>query len=173
MQIVKHFLALFLLVPMLINAQSNPFKSLKYDKVVAYEFRGDGGRVIEHCLKNDKKRISKHVELTTKQIQDLESILTSNSSYGSTKALCFDPHFGVVYYNKNQIIGSIDICLDCNYLAASEAMPATRIKMISVSDNYSYPADGFSKEARRSIDEFCKKLGFTKYLKPLSSIFDQ
>ena len=170
---MKLFILTLLTIPGLIQGQSNPFDSLEYDKVIAYEFQGEGGRLIEYCLKNDSGRISNFLELSSSQVDSLEILLTSNSSYGNTTASCFDPHFAIVYYKDNRIVGSIDICLSCNYLSSSHFIPATKFKMISVSDEYSYPANGFSKEARKSIYETCKKLGFKKYLMPLTSIFDQ
>ena len=151
----------------------NPFDSLQYDSAVAYEFHGEGGRTIEYCLKKERSRISQSVELSNKQVRGLEKLFTSNASYGNTVAACFDPHFAIAYFKDDVIVSSIDICLDCNFLTSTQEIPATKFKMIKVSDDYSYPAKGFSKAARKSIYNICEGLGFTRYLKPLTSVFDQ
>lgn len=166
------FISLAFLSPIVL-AQINPFSLLEYDKVVAYEFQGDGAVSIKDCLTQDTSKISKSIELSKKQVQHLENILTLNSSYGSVTASCFDPHFAIVYYKNNKIIGSINICLDCNYLKATPKIPATTSKTIQLTEDYSHPAYGFSKEARQEIHRICEELGFTKYLKPLHSMFDK
>ncbi|MGX1928027.1 hypothetical protein [Flagellimonas sp. 2504JD4-2] len=167
--------ALFLIViiPFLAQAQSNPFDELKYDKVIAYEFQGNGELLIERCLKEESKKISNEKTLTHKQIRQLENILTAKTGYGNSTMSCFDPHFAVVYYLNKKIVGSINICLDCNYLISSEKIPATELKMIKISDEYSYPAKGFSKNTRKEIHNYIEALGFTKYLRPLTSYLDE
>ena len=169
----KVVIFLFCLIPIIANGQSNPFEKLRYDKVVAYEYQGEGELLIEQCLKEEKEKINKMLILKKNQIEKLERILTSKNAYGNTTASCFDPHFAVVYFLKDKIVGSIDICLDCNYLIASEKIPATEFKMIKVSNDYSYPAKGFSKNTRMEIYQYIKNLGFTKYLSPLTSILDR
>ncbi|WOD42911.1 hypothetical protein [Hwangdonia lutea] len=164
-------LILFLFVSSVFS-QTNPFDKLNFDKVVAYEFQGNGELLIERCLKEKKDKINKTLELSKKQVNNLEQVLTSKESYGNSTFSCFDPHFAVVYYKNNKIIGSINICLECNYLISSEKIPATELKWIKISDDYSYPAKGFSKITRKEIYNFCKNIGFDKYLKPLNSYLD-
>lgn len=144
-----------------------------YHSIIAYEFQGDGERLINYCLEHEPQKISKSIELSKDQLNSLLTVLTSTSSYGNTTASCFDPHLAIVYYNNENIVASIDICLDCNYLSSSVEIPATSNKMIKVDQDYSYPARGFSKEARKAIHQFCSDIEFTKYLKPLKSIFDK
>ncbi len=169
----KALILIFVLIPVIIYGQLNPFKKIEYDKVVAYEYQGKGGLLIEKCLKKHKEKIDKKINLIDKQIGKLEKILTSKKAYGNTTMSCFDPHFAVAYYKNDKIVGSISICLDCNYLISSEKIPSTEFKMMQVSDDYSYPAKGFSKKTRKEIHEYLKELGFEKYLKPLTSILDQ
>lgn len=170
---MRYIILILLLLPLNLVGQSIPFYSLDYDKVMAYEYQGEGGLQIEACLKNDKEKISKTIELTNSQVEELETILTSDKSYGTTTASCFDPHFAIVYYSNNKIIASVSICLDCNYLMSSLDIPATTKKHIKVNDDYSYPAKGFSPIARKGIHGFCKQIGFKKYLEPLGSIYDE
>ncbi|TXD83212.1 hypothetical protein ESY86_13555 [Subsaximicrobium wynnwilliamsii] len=98
--------------------------------------------------------------------------MTSEKSYGNSTMPCFDPHFAIVYYLQEKRVGTISICLECNYLIASEKIPATELKIIEISDEYSYPAKGFSKATRKEIYDYIKHIGFTKYLKPLTSYLD-
>ncbi|WP_204344899.1 hypothetical protein [Psychroserpens algicola] len=160
-------------IPFLTIGQNNPFETLEYDKVIAYEYQGEGGLLIERCLREEKEKINKTLHLSEKQIEKLEKILTSEIAYGNTTMSCFDPHFSVIYYQNEKIIGTIDICLDCNYLISSEKIPATELKMIKISDDYFYPAKGFSKNTRKEIYKFVKELGFNKYLRPLTSYLDK
>uniref|UniRef100_UPI0040499DDA hypothetical protein n=1 Tax=Flavobacterium sp. TaxID=239 RepID=UPI0040499DDA len=160
-------------IPTFTFGQANPFQHLKFDKVVAFEYDGEGGLLIENCLGQKDEKIKQKRTLTAIQIQKITTILTSNTSYGNTTMSCFDPHFALVYYLKNEIVGTISICLDCNYLISSEKIPATELKMISISEDYAYPANGFSKTARKEIHDFCNEIGFTAFLKPLTSYLDQ
>jgi len=169
----KIIIFLFIAIPILTFGQSNPFKKLKYDKVVAYEYQGEGRLLIENCLKNEIEKINKTITLTKEQTDRLENILTSEKGYGNSTMSCFDPHFAIIYYLNEKIVGTINICLDCNYLISSEKIPATELKMIKISDDYSYPAKGFSKNTRKEIYDYIKGIGFTKYLKPLTSYLDE
>ena len=169
----KIIIFLIFIIPIFTLGQSNPFDKLDYDKVIAYEFQGNGELLIENCLKNEKEKINKTKTLTEKQTEKLETILTSEKAYGNTTMSCFDPHFAVIYYLNEKIVGTINICLECNYLISSEKIPATELKMIKISDDYSYPAKGFSKNTRKEIYNYIKGIGFTKYLKPLTSYLDE
>lgn len=171
---MKNLISLYILIiPILAFGQFNPFEKLDYDKVIAYEYQGEGGLLIENCLNKKKEKIYKKITLTEKQTEKLETILISEKSYGNATMSCFDPHFGVVYYLKEKIVGTVSICLECNSLISSEKIPATELKMIKISDDYSYPAKGFSKIARKNIYNYCKEIGFIKYLKPLTSYLDE
>lgn len=170
---MKSILLIILFSPLALVGQNNPFSLLRYDKVLAYEYQGEGGLKIEVCLENEEEKISNTIELKQYQVEELEKLFTSDTSYGTTTASCFDPHFAVVYYAKDEILASVSICLDCNYLISSLEIPATSKKFIIVSDDYSYPAKGFSPTARKSIHAFCEEIGFDKYLKPLGSIYDE
>lgn len=161
------------IVPFYIISQENPFKNLKYDIVIAYEFKSEEGLGIKNCLIKDIEKINKKLTLTKNRVQKLENILTSKKDYGNTTMSCFDPHFAVVYYLNKKIVGTIDICLNCNYLISSKEIPSTRLKFIKISEDYSYPANGFSKNTRKEIYDYIKSLRFTKYLKPLTSYLDE
>lgn len=166
---------LFLLIVLgstTVKAQDNPFAKLDYDRVVAYEFQGMGMQLIEKCLEEAPQKINKELELSPAQVSKLEGIITAKTAYGSTTAACFDPHFAVIYYKGEEIVATVDICLECNYLMASEEIPATSLKMIHPTEDFSYPAKGFSPETRKQLHTFVKSLGFTRYLRDLQSMFD-
>lgn len=169
---MKSLRIIILFLPLILVGQNNPFSLLHYDKVLAYEYQGEGGLKIDVCLENAKEKIANTIELNRSQVDDLEELFTSDQSYGTTTASCFDPHFAVVYYAKDEILAAISVCLDCNYLISSLEIPAISKKYIKVNEDYSYPAKGFSPIARKSIHAFCKEIGFDKYLKPLGSIYD-
>lgn len=174
MFMMKKLIALMLIaMPLMVLAQSNPFRKIKYDRVVAYEFQGEGGRTIDYCLKRDSIRIHKSKVLTVQQVSQFEKIITATSSYGKSTASCFDPHLAVVYYLKKEIVATVDVCLDCNHLSSSANIPATSSKKVQITEDVAYPAHGFSKEARKSLYKFCKTLGFEQYLRPLVSVFDE
>lgn len=169
---MKQLFCLFFLISSISLSQNNPFKALDYDRVVAYEYQGEGDLLIEDCLINQKDKISKSLPLSREQVKKIESIITSQTAYENTTMSCFDPHMALVYYQKETIVASVSICLDCNYLESSIEIPATKLTYTKVSDDYSYPNNGFSKQTRKDIYGFCKQLGFTKYLKPLNSFLD-
>lgn len=169
---MKQLYLLLILISLKGLSQSNPFKTLDYDKVVAYEFKGDGEQKIKNCLKNDQSKISKSIILSKAQINRIESAITSKSSFGNRTMSCFDPHFALVYYKNDMIKATVDICLQCNSLQSSIEIPATKLTFTQLTDEYSVPNEGFSKQTRKDIYDFCEHLGFTKYLKPLNSFYD-
>ena len=126
-------------------SSNNVFKTIDYDKVVAYSY--DGESDIEIIDKQGKlaEKIKKQVELTKFQIIDFTNILCDKSTYGGDIAACFDPHFGIVFYKKNKSVAHVSICLDCNYLISSIKIPGE---------------GGFSNDGIKKIMDFEKELKF-------------
>ncbi len=155
---------------------SNPFDSLNYDNVVAYDYNGSPEMqiVINGQLLSLKGRIYKQKELSTKQIRKLNKILGDSNTYGGSTAACFDPHFGVVYYKQIKIVRHISICLDCNYLMSSAKIPASETKKVFPGDDTDefYFAQGFSKDARLKISRLVKALQFSHW-QLNSDLFDK
>ena len=156
-----------------IAQNNNPFQSLDYDKVVAYEFNGNGGRTIDVILNSMPSKLDSTVELNDHQVKRIEGLLCKRSTYGNSTAACFDPHFALVYYLDEKIVAQIDICLMCNFLVSTLNIPVTNENKFDKGTDYERPANGFSSEARSEIDLFIRSLGFTKYNVNLNSIFDQ
>lgn len=112
------------------NRSEDPFKSFKYDKVVAYDYNGIGGIRIVDSNGHITGTVRAQTELTKKQFKEINKTLSERSTYGGTTASCFDPHLGIVYYFDNKMVAHISICLECNYLESSFAIPATENKQI-------------------------------------------
>ena len=144
-----------------VQSLKNPFDNLRYDKVVAYDYNGYAGREI---VKDGKliEYIYKQKELTGKQVKNFNWITGDTTSYGGKTAACFEPHLGVVYYQKEKIVGYISICLACNYLKSSIEIPASRYrKFISDYDStYLETGYGFTREGSHQLSDFCESLGF-------------
>ncbi len=146
----------------------NPFLGLKYDKVIAYDYNGQGGRIIINNG-NLSSAIKKVHTLTNNQINKINQVLGDTSTYGGSTFSCFDPHLGLVYYLDNKIIAHVSICLSCNFLSSSIKIPAIEQehKKIKVGENHSYFAHGFTELGSNEISKLCKELQFshckTKY----------
>ncbi len=131
--------------PDITATSDNIFATIEYDKVIAYDYNGEGD--IEIVDKHGKlaKKIKKQIELNEFQIIRLTNDLCDESSYGEDIAMCFDPHFGIVFYKADKPVGFVSICLECNYLLSSINIPY---------------ATGFSDKGRNRIVDFEKELDF-------------
>jgi hypothetical protein len=140
----------------------NPFNDLNYDKVVAYDYEGGKNLAgIEIITEGKLLPFSKKVVLSKFQINELINCLTANSTYGEGKAACFNPHFGIVFYSNDEVAAHISICFECNYLVSSVVISAMKQKIISISDDYSYYADGFSEKGKEKLIKLCSELKFS------------
>ncbi|WP_130735037.1 hypothetical protein [Flavobacterium sp. J27] len=138
-----------------------PFDSLKFNKVIAYDFDGmeegdlhvvvDKGNYFSPVVLRQK-------ELTLEQINLFINFITKPETYGEGTKSCFQPHLGVVFYQNEKAIFEIDICLDCNYLIATTEIPAMNHKKMILNDITEYSLIGFSKQGKRNIINFCKSL---------------
>ncbi|MBL7911088.1 MAG: hypothetical protein JNJ41_08560 [Bacteroidia bacterium] len=139
----------------------NPFDTLKYDKVIAYDYNGSPEMqiVIEEKVMPLKERMFKQAELTKEQINKLNKTLGDTKSYGGGTAACFDPHFGVVFFKENKIVGHISICMGCNFLESTPDIPAENSHKTDLCDECY--ARGFSKFGRKNISALVKELKFS------------
>lgn len=138
-----------------------PFNDLRFNKVIIYDYKGSEepyNSVIDEGG-NFAPVIMKQQALTEEQILELTDILTNNSTYGGGTAACFMPHMGIVFYDGDQKVSAIDICLGCNYLISDETIPATSYHKIKSGDE-TFPAIGFSDNGKENIQKFCKKFNF-------------
>lgn len=150
----------------------NPFDTLSYDKVIAYDYKGDGNKNVVVAKK--MKLIRAEKELSEKEIASFHRIVGDTNTYGGQTAACFDPHFGLIYYKGKTVVGHISICLQCNFLVASVNIPASEKKKIYVGDDPEdfYYAHGFSKTGRIKLSEVVKSLNFS-HSELDSEIFDK
>ena len=141
---------------------SKPFDTLKFDKIIAYDFEGSEEPNPSVITKDNKftSVILKQQFLNKEQSKFLIESLTNNSTYGGTFAACFNPHLGFVFFNNDKIVFKVDVCLSCNYLISSLDIPAMTSKMINKETENEYPAFGFSNSGKKKIRKLCKELNF-------------
>ncbi len=168
---------LLALVPVLflfssLSAQTNPFKTLQYTKVVAYEFQGNGHKTIDRILSEFPFLLDNSKVLNESEVHEFNSIITPLGTYGETTAACFDPHFAIIYYKGEEVVAQVDVCLECNYLLSSVDIPAEKEVILDEGTEYERPAIGFAKDTRKLLNQFILELGFEKYKMTEGSIFD-
>jgi hypothetical protein len=135
----------------------NPYATLKFNKVVMYDFEpsgSKGGSIVEEDGRLTKN-INKQTPLDKATISLLNEKLVTKASFHWGTAACFDPHLGFVYYSGNRILGYITICLDCNRLSANLKLPA-QIRLKEGED-----AHGMSKSLRQFLNGLLKKYNFS------------
>lgn len=160
----------------------SPFDTMKYDRVVAYDYEGGetGRQIVKNgeLIKRDtlSKRgigtIYHQKELSQAQITRFNNTIGDTASYGLGAASCFTPRLGFVYYRKGKIVGHISICFECNYLVSTPAIPAVysvanRRNGINIGDwrkgntekDYK-PFWGFSLSGMEKLSGLCKELKF-------------
>jgi len=146
---------------------SNPFLSLKFDKVVIYDFEGgkDLGIYIVDEHGQFAKTIHKQIQLDKSTIKTLNSKLGDKKSYGGSTASCFDPHLGIVYFLSDKAVANISICLDCNRLRSTIDIKAQEQGKVGTGDNAYYLGDGLSQSFRLYLNDILKKYNFSHQLK--------
>lgn len=136
-----------------------PFDSLDFNKVIAYDFGGPDGRAESVISHNSTftNTVSNQKALNKKQVEKLLSFITNKNTYGYSTAACFQPRWALVFFKNTQITCVIDICLDCNFLSSTLEIPAVSANDL-VENDYMLPRHGFSKEGRKSIKYLAKEL---------------
>lgn len=139
-----------------------PFKSLDYDKIIAYDFNGDE-KMYDAAI-NDKGKfipiIEKQKTLTQNQADKILKALSKNKSYGEAGAACFEPHLGIVFFKNNKKVNQMSICLDCNGSTTEIAIPARTHRVFNKGTENEYSFTGFTPYGRNAVKELCKELGF-------------
>lgn len=161
----------FLMTSIEVTAQAgqilNPFDTLQYDQVIAYDYDGQANNPIVKDSQLIKRgyhgQIYGQTELTKMQIAVFHKIIGDTATYGGMTAACFDPHMGIVYYKQGKIVGYISVCISCNYLLASMPMPVSEVKKKYIDKEKTILTSlyGFSQSAREKLNNFCKELKFT------------
>ncbi|WP_343664927.1 hypothetical protein [Chryseobacterium mucoviscidosis] len=144
--------------------QSNgiPFSTLDYDKIIAYDFRGDEEMYNAPIDKqgNFIPIIEKQQFLSQEQADKILKALAKKSSYGETSAACFNPHLGLVFFKDNKKINQMSICLDCNGSISEIDIPARRHRVFNKGTDDEYSFTGFTPKGKAAIIALCKELKF-------------
>jgi hypothetical protein len=145
----------------MIQKLNAPFDTLQFNKVIAYDYEGSEqalGRIM--ISGGYEPVVLKQQYLTNNQAEKLLNVLTSKSTYGGSNAACFNPHLAIVLYNDAKIVCAVDVCLECNYLKSTTAIPAQRSNKQTFEGRDYYPP-GFSQKGQKELKQFCTKLGFS------------
>lgn len=150
------------------------YQELSYDSLVIYDFdwmgRGAKHRSIIDDGGNLPPTIKKSVKLAAKEAKELTARIESPESYDMGVAACFDPHFGMVYWENGKPKEYITICFSCNFPRGSLPIDRTRGKE-NMSEEERYKKSGFSKSFRKYLSELKQKYEFSHW-KLDSQLFD-
>lgn len=139
-----------------------PFSTLDYDKIIAYDFRGDeelyDAPVDEQG--NFIPIIEKQQFLSQEQADNILKALAKKNSYGEASAACFNPHLGLVFFKDNKKVNQISICLDCNGSTSEIDIPARRHRVFNKGTDEEYSFTGFTPKGKAAIIALCKELKF-------------
>ena len=162
---MKTVILLFLLAlgQSTIGQTKNPYLTLKFDKVIMYDFEPSGekgGSIIE---KNGQltKMINKQVQLDQITFDRLNKKLGDNKSFGGGTASCFVPHLGFVYYSGQKVVGHITICMACNRLYSSIEIAVQQQGKVGTGNDSYYLGDGMSKSFRQFLNNLLKSNKFS------------
>lgn len=151
----------------------NPFLTLKFDKVIVYDYEPDSEdpSLINNGQISAGVKIRKQAQLDKATIEDLNLKLGDKKSYGNNHADCFEPHLGIVYYLRNKIVANITVCMDCNLLSSSIDIPASYQGQQGNGNNTYYILNGLSRSFRQFLNSQMKKYNFSHQIRP-GSMFD-
>ena len=152
----------------------NPFLTLKFDKVVVCDYESNEEN--DNPLVDKKGKLTSFVKkfsvLDDQTTKRLNEKLGDKKSYGNVRADCFEPHFGIVYYYKNEVTAVIKICLSCNGLESSIEIPAQKQGKVGKGNEVYYVGNGMTKSFRQFINSIVKKYQFSHQIQPHSN-FDK
>ncbi|WP_428067845.1 hypothetical protein [Chryseobacterium gambrini] len=139
-----------------------PFSTLDYDKIIAYDFRGDEEMYDAPIDKqgNFIPIIEKQQFLSQEQADKILKALAKKSSYGEASAACFNPHLGLVFFKGNKKVNQMSICLDCNGSISEIDIPARRHRVFNKGTDDEYSFTGFTPKGKAAIIALCKELTF-------------
>ncbi|WP_426277196.1 hypothetical protein ACN9MN_17730 [Chryseobacterium sp. S-02] len=139
-----------------------PFSKLDYDKIIAYDYKGDEKMYSAAIDRNGKfiPIIEKQKFLTQNQADKILSVLSKKSSYGEASAACFNPHLGIVFFRNNKKVNQINICLDCNNSISEIDIPAQAHKVFNKGTDSEYYFTGFTPKGKLAVIELCQELQF-------------
>jgi hypothetical protein len=139
-----------------------PFSTLDYNKIIAYDFKGDEELYDAPIDKqgNFIPIIGKQQFLSQEQADKILKALAKKSSYGEASAACFNPHLGLVFFKDNKKINQISICLDCNGSTSEIDIPARRHRVFNKGTDEEYSFTGFTPQGKADVAELCRAINF-------------
>lgn len=139
-----------------------PFSTLDYDKIIAYDFKGDEELYDAPIDKqgNFIPIIEKQQFLSQEQADKILKALAKKSSYGEASAACFNPHLGLVFFKDNKKVNQISICLDCNGSTSEIDIPARRHRVFNKGTDDEYSFTGFTPKGKAAVAELCRAVNF-------------
>jgi hypothetical protein len=169
---MKHTLlsALILMACTTFGQKSNPFLTLKYDRVMVYELISSNENAQWETRIIDEKgnflwNIIDSGTLDEQTVRELNSKIGLKKSYGNGNASCFDPHFGLVYYLKDEPVAQVSVCLNCNRLYSTIEIPGMMQGKKGKGKNVYYTKNGMSKSFRKYINGIIQRYEFSVGLK--------
>lgn len=153
----------------------NPYEYLKYDSIVAYDFDGRGGGSITNGKGKLDKTAKNGARLPQLFVDSLIMTVKDTNTYGGMNSVCFNPRMGIVFYNKGKAVSTINICFECNSMAADKNLPAMSYHtLITGGDDYIVrsPRFGFTPLGRKRLKAICSQLGL-QYCPKEESIWDK
>lgn len=139
-----------------------PFSKIDYDKIVAYDYKGDEEMYPAVIDKNGKfiSIIEKQQFLSQDQADKILSALSKKGSYGEASAACFNPHLGLVFFKDNKKVNQINICLGCNNSISEIDIPAQTHRTFNKGTDDEYSFTGFTSKGKKAVIDLCKELKF-------------
>ena len=144
------------------KSNGDPFKMMDYDKIIAYDFKGDEKTFDAAIDKNGKfiPIIEKQQFLTQNQADEILKALSNKKSYGEAGAACFNPHLSLVFFKNDKKVNQISICLDCNGSSAEVEIPARKHRIFNKGKEDEYFFTGFTPYGKNALKNLCREIGF-------------
>jgi hypothetical protein len=103
-----------------------------------------------------EKRLTYGTPIPKEDFDELVSLLGNPKSYGGGKAACFDPGFGLIVYDEEDVPTEyLMICMECNF---HRTLPG----IIDIKYENEY-LKGFSRSTRRKLRAMFSKWGIDYY----------
>lgn len=90
----------------MVEKSAEPFSNMIYNKVIAYDYEGNGEAFISITTKTGAyvPVVLKQQILNQNQVEKVVSFLTNKTTYGEGTSACFNPHLAFVFYNNDEIV---------------------------------------------------------------------
>lgn len=144
------------------KSNGTPFSTLNYDKIIAYDFKGDE-EMYDAPIDEQGNFIpilEKQQFLSQEQADKILKVLAKKSSYGEASAACFNPHLGLVFFKGNKKVNQISICLDCNGSTSEIDIPARRHRVFNKGNDEEYSFTGFTPKGKAAVIALCREINF-------------